>query len=239
MCMYTCRTCVPPSPKSPPLPSNLHLPQGPFRVRVLWLTADAKVLNSRLDARVDGMMARGLLREVEELNDLLLSRGYHLDEGPCLAGGGGGGGGGGGASAGPAGYPGGIGGGGSGGGSSSAACGGSSLPSSRSPSPGDHEDDEDPEGTSPRDGDPEAVAHGIHGLDQRQEGAAGLLIAIGYKEFAEYFAACRAGAGTPSHRAALLDQCETALKQVTRRCVVTVCARVSCRWSGRLAKARA
>lgn len=162
--------------------------QGPYRVRVLWLTADPAVLYARLDARVDGMMARGLLREVEDLNRLLLSAGYHTGTPDAAA---------------------------TGGGATASASGHDDVPADVD----DSSSVEDPESVSPRDGDPEAVAHGIQGLDQRPEGAAGLLIAIGYKEFAAYFDACRAGDSSLALQASLLEECVVSLKQVTRRWV--------------------
>jgi tRNA dimethylallyltransferase len=47
----------------------------PYRARTLWLTLSAPDLYRRIDARVDGMVAAGLLEEVRQL----LSRGYGWD----------------------------------------------------------------------------------------------------------------------------------------------------------------
>ena len=205
--MVLCRSRLPrPPPHFAPSPS-----QGPYRVRVLWLTAEHNLLNSRLDTRVDGMMARGLLREVQDLNDLLLSRGFH-DGGGCsvdapdLDG-----------RVSPAGSL-------VSGDGDNAGGGGDGKAED-----GDSGAERDPERTSPRDGDPAARAHGISGLDQRQPGAVGLLIAIGYKEFAAYFDACRAGTASVEEREVLLGECVSALKQVTRRYAGGACLSVSCR----------
>ena len=56
-----------------------------------------------------------------------------------------------------------------------------------------------------------------------------MLIAIGYKEFAAYFDACRAGTASVEEREVLLGECVSALKQVTRRYAGGACLSVSCR----------
>ncbi|KAL6073843.1 tRNA dimethylallyltransferase [Balamuthia mandrillaris] len=50
-----------------------------FPTCFLWIDCKMDVLDARLDRRVDTMMENGLLKEVEQLQDLFLQKGIHLD----------------------------------------------------------------------------------------------------------------------------------------------------------------
>ena len=72
---------------------------------------------------------------------------------------------------------------------------------------------------SESDGGPGGASTAPHQVPRREEGAGGLLVAIGYKEFAAYFDACRDPGVAPGERTQLLAACVAELKQVTRRWV--------------------
>ncbi|MCS7289936.1 MAG: tRNA (adenosine(37)-N6)-dimethylallyltransferase MiaA [Roseiflexus sp.] len=56
-----------------PISEQRSVQPPPYRITTIWLTLPAPVLYARIDARVDAMMAAGLLDEVRGL----LERGYH------------------------------------------------------------------------------------------------------------------------------------------------------------------
>lgn len=58
-----------------PISEQRSMQPPPYRITTIWLTLPAPVLYDRIDARVDTMMAAGLLDEVRSL----LERGYHWD----------------------------------------------------------------------------------------------------------------------------------------------------------------
>lgn len=58
-----------------PISEQRSVQPPPYRTTTIWLTLPAPVLYARIDARVDAMMAAGLLDEVRGL----LERGYHWD----------------------------------------------------------------------------------------------------------------------------------------------------------------
>lgn len=58
-----------------PISEQRSVQPPPYRITTIWLTLPAPVLYARIDARVDAMMAAGLLDEVRGL----LERGYHWD----------------------------------------------------------------------------------------------------------------------------------------------------------------
>lgn len=58
-----------------PISEQRSVQSPPYRITTIWLTLPAPLLYARIDARVDAMMAAGLLDEVRRL----LERGYHWD----------------------------------------------------------------------------------------------------------------------------------------------------------------
>lgn len=58
-----------------PISKQRSVQPPPYRITTIWLTLPTSVLYARIDARVDAMMAAGLLDEVRRL----LERGYHWD----------------------------------------------------------------------------------------------------------------------------------------------------------------
>lgn len=58
-----------------PISEQRSMQPPPYRITTIWLTLPAPVLYDRIDARVDTMMAAGLLDEVRRL----LEQGYHWD----------------------------------------------------------------------------------------------------------------------------------------------------------------